>query len=126
MVNDHLSDMIARIKNGYRAAAVAVEIPRTKSVAEVIRVLAEEGYVGQAENKDGKIKVNLKYQGKQPAIMGMRRVSKPGVRIYTKRVSIPKVWGGLGINILSTPEGIMSDKKAKKVKTGGEIICQVW
>jgi len=126
MVNDHLSDMIARINNGYRSGAVFVEIPTTKSVAEVLRVMSEEGYVGRVESKENKLEVTLKYKGKDPAIMGIRRVSKPGVRIYTGSSTQPKVWGGLGINILSTNLGIMSGKKAKKTKAGGEIICQVW
>jgi small subunit ribosomal protein S8 len=126
MVNDHLSDMIARINNGYRSGAVLVEIPTTKSVAEVLRVMSEEGYVGQVENKEDKLLVTLKYKGRDRAIMGIKRVSKPGVRRYSGSISQPKVWGGLGINILSTNLGIMSGKKAKKVKVGGEIICQIW
>jgi small subunit ribosomal protein S8 len=126
MVNDHISDMIARINNGYRSGAVLVEIPVTKSVSEVIRVMSEEGYVGQVENKEGKLLVSLKYKGHEPAIMGIKRVSKPSVRRYTGSVSQPKVWGGLGMNIISTNLGVMSGKKAKKIKVGGEIICQVW
>jgi small subunit ribosomal protein S8 len=126
MVNDHLSDMVARVKNGYRAGLKVVEVPTTKSVAEVLRVLAEEGYVAKVEKENDLLTVTLKYNSKEPAIMGMRMVSKPGVRIYTGSSNMPKVWGGLGINILSTPKGIMSGKKARKIKAGGEIICQVW
>jgi len=126
MVNDHLSDMIARINNGYRSGAVVVEIPITKSVSEVLRVMSEEGFVGQVEKKGDKLVVTLKYKGKEPAIMGIKRVSKPGVRIYSGSSTQPRVWGGLGINILSTNLGVMSGKKAKKIKAGGEIICQVW
>jgi len=126
MVNDWLSDMVARVNNGYRSGAVFVEIPTTKILAEVLRVMKEEGYVEKVEKNDSNLKVTLKYKGKDPAIMGMRRVSKPGVRIYTGSSVQPKVWGDLGINIISTNLGVMSGKKARKVKAGGEIICQIW
>lgn len=127
MVTDHLSDMLARVKNGYRAKADVVSMPTTKTVAEVLRVLSEEGYVGPVEKVGENIEVTLKYRkGKEPALMGAKMVSKPGVRIYSKSGNMPRVWGGLGINIITTPKGILSGKKAKKLKAGGEIICQVW
>lgn len=126
MVNDHLSDFITRIRNGYKARAVALELPGTRLVRRVAEELSEAGFAGQVKEENGKLKVELKYKGKEAAITGIRRVSKPGARIYSGAVNLPKVLGGLGMNILTTPKGVMSEKKAKKAKVGGEIICQVW
>ncbi len=126
MVNDHLSDFITRIRNGYMAGRKSVDAPMIKIVEKVAQVLAKEGYVEGVKRADGRLVVDLKYEDKKPVIMGIKRVSKPGARIYTSIQKIERVWGGLGKNILSTPKGIMSDKEARKLKTGGEIICQVW
>jgi small subunit ribosomal protein S8 len=126
MVNDHLSDFVTRIRNGYLAGAKIVEAPNTRAVEAVAKVLAEEGYVEKVEKKDNIISTYLKYSGKEPVIMGIRRVSRPGARIYSGSRKLPRVWGGLGINILSTPKGVISEKKARKLHAGGEIICQVW
>lgn len=126
MVNDHLSDFITRIRNGYRAHLTGVDMPVTKLVARVAEELSEAGYVGKTKVEDGVLNVELKYKGKEPAITGIRRVSKPGARIYSEVKNFPKVLGGLGMNILTTPKGVMSERKAKKARVGGEIICQVW
>lgn len=126
MVEDHLSDMVARIKNGYRADFTEVEMASTKLNKKFADVLAKSGYIESAEEKSGKLIIGLKYINKKPAIMGMKRVSKSGARIYSNYKNLPKVWGGLGINILSTPKGIMSDRQAKKAKLGGEILAAVW
>lgn len=121
-----MSDFITRIRNGYRARLTGVDMPVTKLVVRVAEELSEAGYVGKTKVEDGVLNVELKYKGKEPAITGIRRVSKPGARIYCGISGIPKVLGGLGINILTTPRGVMAEKKAKKAKVGGEIICQVW
>lgn len=126
MVNDRLSDFITRIRNGYRAKLETIDVPVTKTVERVARVLAEEGYLTTVKKEAGKLTINLKYLGREPVITGIRRVSKPGARIYTGVRNFPKVVGGLGINILTTPKGILSEIKAKKLNTGGEIIAQVW
>ena len=126
MVNDHVSDFITRIRNGYRARLNEVEMPATKLVVRVAEELSEAGYAGKTKVEKGTLTVEMKYKGKEPVITGIRRVSKPGARIYSGVGNLPKVLGGLGINILTTPLGVMSEKKAKKLKVGGEIICQVW
>lgn len=127
MVNDHLSDLIARVKNGYHAQREEILVNSTKSVEAVVSVLSKYKYVAGSE-KDGKsLKIKLRYEtdGK-PAVMGMRRMSKPGARYYLGASELPRVWGGLGINIVSTSKGIMADREAKKIKQGGELIAQVW
>lgn len=126
MVNDHLSDLITRIRNGYIAHRETVDMPVTKSVQRVAEVLKKQGYLGEVTLKDKDLVLTLKYSGKDPAISGIKRVSKPGARVYCGVKDFPKVLGGLGKNILSTPKGIMSDKEARKLKVGGEIIAQVW
>ncbi|MBI2008746.1 30S ribosomal protein S8 [Candidatus Amesbacteria bacterium] len=126
MVNDPVSDFVARIRNGYRAQLRVVEVPATRLVRRVAEELSQAGFIGEVKEENGVLTLGLKYKGKEPAITGIRRVSKPGARIYAGAGGIPRVLGGLGMNILTTPKGIMSEKKAKKLKVGGEIICQVW
>ncbi len=126
MVNDQLSDFVTRIRNAYMAERVVFETRSTKSVAAVAQVLVKEGYLKAAEVKDGKLVVTLQYRGSKPAVAGIRRVSKPGARVYSAVKDMPFVWSGLGINILSTPKGIMSHRRAKKENVGGEILAQVW
>ncbi len=126
MVNDWLSDFVVRIKNGYRSGAKSVETPATKMITGVAKVLVEEGYLKSVKTEKNILTAELKYDKKEPAITGIARVSKPGVRIYSGIKNLPRVLGGLGINILSTPKGILSEKKAKKLNTGGEVIAKVW
>jgi small subunit ribosomal protein S8 len=126
MVSDHLSDFVTRVRNGYQAKLETIEAPLTKSVEQVAKVLTEEGYLTAIKKQEGKLLITLKYVNKEPVITGIRRVSKPGARIYSSVKNFPKVFGGLGINILTTPKGILSEIKAKKLNTGGEIITQVW
>ena len=126
MVNDHVSDFIARIRNGYKARLRVLEVPATRLVRRVAVELSQAGFAGEVKEEKGVLMIELKYKGKEPAIVGIKRVSKPGARIYSGVGRIPRVLGGLGMNILTTPKGVMSEKKAKKLKVGGEIICQVW
>jgi small subunit ribosomal protein S8 len=126
MVNDHLSDLVTRIRNGYQAKLETIKVPVTKTVEQVAKVLADEGYLETVKKENGTLTIILKYKGREPAITGIKRVSKPGARIYSSVKNFPKVVGGLGINILTTPRGILSEIKAKKLNTGGEIIAQVW
>src|SRR3989337_1948855 len=134
MVNDHLSDFVTRIRNGYGAGLVQILVPQTNIVLKVGETLVRTGYLESVEKGDKKTKnlkgpvmatIKLKYNKKKPAVMGISRVSKPGARVYTGVKDIPSVWGRLGTNILSTHKGIMSTKEARKLNIGGEIICQV-
>ncbi|KKU28954.1 MAG: SSU ribosomal protein S8P [Candidatus Amesbacteria bacterium GW2011_GWA2_47_11b] len=126
MVNDPLSDLIARIKNGYRAGLPEITLPWSRMKEDVVRVLVEQKMLEKSDKQKDELVIKLKYEGKTPALTDIRRVSKPGVRIYSGVKKLPRVLGGLGINILSTPKGIMADKTAKKLHVGGEIIAQVW
>ncbi len=126
MVNDYLSDLVTRIRNGYMADLPVIQVPYTRVGYDVVRVLVAEGYLAKAEKKEKIVELTMKYKGKNPAIMGIKRMSKPGARIYTNLRDMPKVWGGLGMNILSTPKGIISSKQARKLNTGGEIVAQIW
>jgi small subunit ribosomal protein S8 len=126
MVNDHLSDFITRIRNGYRAGLPEISVPYTKAVFGVASVLEKEKYVEKVEKQAENLVIKLRYEGKRPAIMGVRRVSKPGLRVYSAVSNLPRVWGGLGKNIVSTTKGVVSERQAKKLNLGGEVICQVW
>ena len=132
VVNDPIGDMLARIKNGYLARKNVVEVPYSKMKEEIAKLLVKEGYLRnvKCQMTNGKWKktlvLTLKYEGGRPAIEEVKRVSKPGVRIYAKAREIPKVKYGFGITIISTSKGIMTDKEARKKNLGGEVICQVW
>jgi len=129
VVNDPIGDMLIRIKNGYLARKNVVEVPYSRMKEEIAKLLVKEGYLKKfkIENLKFKIlKLELKYEGKRPAIEEVKRISKPGVRIYAKAREIPKVKYGFGITIVSTSKGIMTDSQARKKNLGGEVICQVW
>ena len=128
---DPISDMLTRIRNAGRAQQPAVEIPHSNIKESIAKVLKSEGYVSAVEvgapTKSTKnIKVQLKYQGKKPVVEGLRRISTPGRRVYVGSTKIPRVRGGLGVAVLSTPEGVMSGVEAKRKNLGGEILCYVW
>jgi len=126
MVSDLLSDLVARIKNGYLNGATEIVVPWSRVSEEILKVLVETGYMSGAIRAEKDLKVTLKYEGREPALTDIVRVSKPGSRTYVGYRDIPKVWGGIGRHVVSTPKGVMSDKKAKKLKVGGELICKVW
>lgn len=126
MVRNTISDAVTRINNGYVANLVSVLLPKSKKVLAVMEVLAKYKYIKSVKAEDEGIRVELLYIDKQPVIVGMRNVSRPGKKVYVTYKAIPKVWGGLGINILSTSKGIMGQKDAKKTKLGGELLMQVW
>jgi small subunit ribosomal protein S8 len=130
-VNDPVGDMLTRLRNASRARHDKVVIPHSKLKLEIIRVLKDEGYIGDFTIHEvapqNEITVQLKYgPDRAPAITGIRRVSKPGLRRYTTVREIPQVLGGLGISILSTSRGIMVDSEARKQKVGGELLCTVY
>lgn len=126
MVNDYLSDLVTRVRNGYLANKPSIEAPETKIGWAVLQTLQKENYIAGVERKEGNLVIALKYDGKNPAITGIKRVSKPGARRYYGIKSLPRVLGGLGISILSTPKGVLSSKEAKKLGVGGELIAQIW
>ena len=130
-VTDPIADMLTRIRNANMAKKEKVDIPSSNLKQELARVLKEEGYISNYKNivdrKQGILRIYLKYgYRKEKVITGIKRVSKPGLRRYTSVEDIPKVSGGLGISIISTSRGIMSGKKCRQTKSGGEILCYVW
>ncbi len=129
-VTDPIADMLTRIRNAIMAGHDAVLIPSSKIKLAITKILKEEGFIERYEILKGQpapmIKIRLKYTDDQPAILGLERVSKPSLRIYVEKRQIPRVYGGLGISILSTSKGIMTGQEAWRQHLGGEIICYVW
>ena len=130
-MTDPIADMLSRIRNGVRAKLSKVDIPASKLKAEIARILKDEGYVSNfkqiEDDKQGVLRVYLKYgPGMERVITDVQRVSRPGCRIYCGKDQIPRVYGGLGINILSTSRGVMTGKTAAREGVGGEILCNVW
>ena len=131
VVNDPIGDLLTRIRNGQSANLAAVKAPASKLRANVLDVLKREGYirdysVSKKENGVAEFSVELKYSEGRPVINEIARISKPGRRVYSKINDVPKVYNGLGISILSTPRGVMSDKEARTANVGGEILCRVF
>ncbi len=131
-MTDPLADMLRRIRNANKARHEKVDIPASNLKNEVARILKDEGYIKNykliKDGKQGLLRVYLKYEGdtKRQVISGMRIVSKPGLRRYVGASEIPPVLRGLGLSILSTSRGVMTDKEAKKANVGGELLCSVW
>ena len=133
MTSDPIADMLTRIRNAALARHDRTEIPASKLKAAVARILKEEGYIADVhtnENGEGpqkKLTIVLKYgRDRQSAIDGVKRVSRPGRRVYVRHDRIPRVLAGLGISILSTSRGLVSDRDARRLKLGGELLCEVW
>jgi len=130
-MSDPLADMLTRIRNAVMAKFDTVDMPASKTKANIAKVLMEEGFINDyqiaQEGVQGVLTITLKYgPNKEPVINGIKRVSKPGLRRYAKAGAIPKVLSGLGVSIISTSKGIITDKTARALNTGGEIICEVW
>jgi small subunit ribosomal protein S8 len=128
-MSDPIADMLTRIRNANSAYHEKVEMPASTMKAAVLDILKEEGFVKNYESvNEGKtLKVTLKYgSNKEKVITGIKRISKPGLRVYAKKEELPRVLGGLGIAVISTSQGVMSDKKARKLGLGGEVIAYVW
>ena len=129
-ISDVIADMLTRIRNANNAKHETVDIPASNLKKSIAEILLEEGYIKNyqivEDGKQGIIRVTLKYVGKQKVIQGLRRVSKPGLRIYSNCEDMPKVMNGLGIAIVSTSKGVMTDKKARQANVGGEILAFVW
>ncbi|HHU24123.1 MAG: 30S ribosomal protein S8 [Bacilli bacterium] len=130
VMTDPIADMLTRIRNASQMKHPKVSMPASKIKMEVLRVLKEEGYISDYEkiedSKQGIINVTLRYVDKVRAITGIKRISKPGLRVYAKSDELPKVLNGLGIAIVSTSSGLMTDREARQRKLGGEIIAFVW
>jgi len=130
-MTDPISDFLARIRNGIRARKREVECPRSGIKLRIAEILRDEGYIDGVSNMEdayqGRIAVTLRYDNNhQSAITGMRRISRPGQRKYLAARSLPKVRNGLGIAIISTSRGVLTDREARKLGVGGEVICEVW
>ena len=129
--NDSLSDMLARIKNAHQAQKTNTSCFKSKLNMNVLAVLKDEGYIRDYKDIEirkgiNSIHIDLKYFNGTPVIKKIKRISKPGIRVYSKITDLPKPYGGLGISILPTPKGVMSDQKARKHNVGGEILCEVF
>jgi small subunit ribosomal protein S8 len=130
MNTDPVADMLARIRNALLAHHEAVEIPHSKLKVRIAEILKQEGYIAdlsvQAE-RPALLRLQLKYgEGRRPAIIGLRRTSRPGRRVYVRHKDIPPVLNGMGISIISTSHGVVTDRDARKQSVGGEILCEVW
>lgn len=123
---DNVGDLLIRIKNGYMASRKEVEVSYSKLNLAILQLLIDEGYIASFEVAEGKVKVVLKYESRKPVMTDVKRISKPSRRVYMGSKRIPRVYDGLGIAIISTPKGIMSDKKARKEGVGGEVMAFVW
>ncbi|MFS1514663.1 30S ribosomal protein S8 [Chengkuizengella sp. SCS-71B] len=130
-MSDPIADMLTRIRNANTVRHETVEIPASKIKKDIAEILKSEGFIRDAEyiddNKQGLIRIFLKYgMDNERVITGLKRISKPGLRVYAKNEELPRVLGGLGIAIISTSKGLMSDKSARQAKSGGEVLCYVW
>ncbi|HZT39060.1 MAG TPA: 30S ribosomal protein S8 [Bryobacteraceae bacterium] len=131
MLTDPISDMLTRVRNALSARHAKVDVPASKLKSEIARILKEEGYILNykltEEGAQKFIRIYLKYTpGNVPVISRLERVSRPGCRVYVGSKSVPNVLGGLGINILTTPRGVMTGQAARREGVGGEVLCQVW
>ena len=131
MYTDPISDYLTRIRNAQKAKKKSVEIPASKLKLRITEILNKNGFIGdfnvaETKNKQGSIVIKLKYNNSEGVILGLERVSRPGIRKYVEATGIPKVLNGLGVNIVSTSKGLMTDKEAKKLGVGGEVLCSIW
>ena len=133
-MSDPIADMLTRIRNASRARHPSCDMPYSRIKGAIAEVLRDEGYIDSFEERGEGIqkvlRVHLRYapggRGRDPILMGIERVSKPGLRVYARATEIPRVFGGLGTAILSTPHGVMSGTRARRLKVGGEVLAQVW
>ena len=129
-ITDAIADMLTRIRNAGNAGHATVEIPASNLKKAIAQILLDEGYIAgydvKEDSKQGSITVTLKYAGKKHAISGIKRISKPGLRTYADKENLPYVLGGMGIAIISTSKGVVTDKAARKMGVGGEVLAYVW
>lgn len=129
-MTDPIADYLTRIRNALGAKRKRVEIPASNLKRELTKLLVEQKYINSftvlTDTPQGTLRVQLKYQNGEPVIAGLQRVSTPGLRVYTSASEIPRVLGGLGIAVVSTSKGLMTDKQARAAKMGGEVLCEIW
>lgn len=130
-MTDPIADLLTRIRNANMVKHVSVDVPASNVKKRIVEILMEEGYIKGfdviEDGKQGLIRIELKYgESKERVITGLKRISKPGLRVYAKKTDVPRVLGGLGCAIISTSNGIITDKEARKLGVGGEVICYVW
>ncbi len=128
---DPIADLLTRVRNASLARHQEVVLPSSRVKTEIARILVEEGFIASSENRVDEghehLVLTLKYvEGKTPVVSGLKRISKPGLRVYARKTEIPRVLGGLGVAILSTSHGIMTGQQARKLNLGGEVLCYVW
>jgi small subunit ribosomal protein S8 len=131
MMTDPIADMLTRIRNASKAKLEKVDIPSSKLKLEIAKILKDEGYIKNLkmvkDRRQGVIRIYLKYTDEESSVIqGLKRVSRPGCRIYVGNTAIPRVMGGMGTAILSTPRGVQTGKQAKKDNVGGEVLCHIW
>lgn len=129
-LNDSISDFLTRVRNAIRAHKDSVDVPASTMIGHVLDLFKTNGYIEDFRlmktTTQGSYKVYLKYDGKKSVITGLRRISKPGLRVYSEKVQLPKVLNGLGLAVISTSKGVMTDKDARKANVGGEVVCYIW
>jgi small subunit ribosomal protein S8 len=130
-MTDPLADMLTRIRNAGKAGFDKVDIPASRMKIALARIFKEEGFIKNykviKDNRQGVLRIYLKYDDRQkPLIQGLVRVSKPGRRMYVGHVELPRVQGGLGVAVVSTNKGVLTDRQARKLRVGGEVLCQIW
>jgi len=130
-MTDPIADLLTRVRNANMVKHASVDVPASNVKKKIVEILLQEGYIKGfdviEDGKQGLIRIELKYgDGKERVITGLKRISKPGLRVYAKKTDVPRVLGGLGVAIISTSNGIITDKEARKLEVGGEVICYVW
>ncbi len=130
MVNDPIADMLTRIRNAVMVGHESVLVPHSRTKVAIARILKEQNFIEDYEIVKAKpsqtLRLQLRYVDKQPAVLGLERVSRPGLRVYAGKTEIPRVYGGLGVAIMSTSQGIMTGQDAWRKKLGGEVLCYIW
>lgn len=128
--NDPISNLLTIIRNGIQARKETVDIPASKMNDKILEIFKADGYIEDfrlmKDNAQGTYKVYLRYGGKKPAILGLRRISRPGLRVYKRNDDLPRVLNGMGTAVISTSKGVVTDREARKLKLGGEILCYIW
>jgi small subunit ribosomal protein S8 len=129
-LNDPISNLLTHIRNAIGVKKETVDVPASKLAGKILEIFKTSGYIEDykllKDTAQGTYKIYLKYNGKKPAIIGIERISKPGLRIYTQNDSIPRVLNGLGSAVISTSKGVIDDRQARKLKVGGEVLCYIW
>ncbi len=129
-VSDPIADTLTVLRNAFGARKETVEFPASKLLERIMQIFKNDSYIEDfrllKDDKQGVLKVYLKYEENKPAVMGIKRVSRPGLRVYANNTRIPRVLNGLGTAVLSTSKGVISDREARKMKVGGEVLCYIW